>query len=195
MKKYLILLISLFIASINFNIFLKPINLVTGGNQGIAIIIKHLTNLKPFLIILIINIISLIISYIFLRKETTISLVIASLSYPLFIRITNNISIPIITNIPIIASILAGIICGITGGLIYKLNFNQGGISIINTLLHTYLKVKIPITNFIVNTTIMLIGSIYFGFIKLIYSLIVISISNLIINIIMSKKKLTKKLT
>lgn len=195
MKKYLILLLSLFIAAINFNVFLKPLNLVTGGNQGIAIIIKHLTNLKPSLIVLIINIISLIISYIFLRKETTISLVIASLSYPLFIRITHNISITSIINIPIIASILAGIICGITGGLIYKLNFNQGGISIINTLLHTYLKIKIPITNFIINTTIMLIGSIYFGFIKLIYSLIVISISNLIINIIMSKKKLTKKLT
>ena len=195
MKKYLILLLSLFIAAINFNVFLKPLNLVTGGNQGIAIIIKHLTNLKPSLIILIINIISLIISYIFLRKETTLSLVIASLSYPLFIRITHNISIPSIINIPIIASILAGIICGITGGLIYKLNFNQGGISIINTLLHTYLKIKIPISNFIINTTIMLIGSIYFGFIKLIYSLIVISISNLIINIIMSKKKLTKKLT
>lgn len=195
MKKYLILLLSLFIAAINFNVFLKPLNLVTGGNQGIAIVIKHLTNFKPSLIILIINIISLIISYIFLRKETTLSLVIASLSYPLFIRITHNISITTIKNIPIIAAILAGIICGITCGLIYKLNFNQGGISIINTLLHTYLKIKIPITNFIVNTTIMLIGSIYFGFIKLIYSLIVISISNLIINSIMSKKKLTKKLT
>ena len=94
MKKYLILLLSLFIAAINFNVFLKPLNLVTGGNQGIAIIIKHLTNLKPSLIILIINIISLIISYIFLRKETTLSLVIASLSYPLFIRITHNIDIP-----------------------------------------------------------------------------------------------------
>ena len=100
-----------------------------------------------------------------------------------------------IINVPMVTAIIAGIICGITGGIIYKLNFNQGGISIINTLLHTYLKIKIPITNFIVNTTIMLIGSIYFGFIKLIYSLIVISISNLIINSIMSKKKLTKKLT
>jgi uncharacterized membrane-anchored protein YitT (DUF2179 family) len=195
MKKYIILLISLFIAALNFNLFLKPLNLVTGGNQGIAIILKHITNLKPSLTVFIINIIALIISYIFLRQETTISLVLSSLTYPLFIRLTNNLYIPSITNIPIIVSIVAGIICGITGGLIYKLNFNQGGISIINTLLHTYLKIKIPITNFIINTSIMLIGSIYFGFIKLIYSLIVISISNLIINIIMSKNNLTKKLS
>lgn len=195
MKKYLILLISLFIAALNFNLFLKPLNLVTGGNQGIAIILKHIMNLKPSLIILIINIISLIISYIFLRKDTTLSLVIASLTYPLFVRLTNQLSLNIITNLPLITSIIAGIICGITGGIIYKLNFNQGGISTLNSLLHTYLKVKIPISNFIINTTIMLIGSFYFGFIKLIYSLIVISISNIIINIIMSKNNLTKKLS
>ncbi len=194
MKKYIILIISLFIAAINFNLFLKPLNLVTGGNQGIAIILKHITNLKPSIIIFIINMIALILSYIFLRKDTTLSLVIASLTYPLFIKLTSNLSLPTITDMPIPTSIIAGIICGITGGTIYKLNFNQGGISILNTLLHTYFKIKIPISNFIINSSIMLVGSIYFGFIKLLYSLIVISISNIIINIIMKKNNLTKKI-
>ncbi len=194
MKKHILLLILLFIAALNFNIFLKPLNLVTGGNQGIALIIKHLTKLKPSTIIFIVNMISLIISYIFLKKETTISLVIASISYPLFVRLTNNITLNTITNIPILTSLIAGIICGITGGLIYKMNFNQGGISIFNSLLHRYLNIKISISNFIINTTILIIGSIYFGFIKLLYSLIVVIISSLIINFIMSKK-LTKKQT
>jgi uncharacterized membrane-anchored protein YitT (DUF2179 family) len=194
MKKYISLLISLFIAALNFNIILKPLNLVTGGNQGIAIILKHILKLKPSTIIFFINIIALIISYIFLRKDTTISLVISSIIYPLFIKLTSFISIQLITKSLIVSSILAGIICGITGGIIYKHNFNQGGISIINTLLHTYLKVKIPITNFIINTSIMLIGTFYFGIKKLIYSLLVILISNLIINHIMSKNNLTKNL-
>jgi uncharacterized membrane-anchored protein YitT (DUF2179 family) len=194
MKKYTSLLISLFIAALNFNIILKPLNLVTGGNQGIAIILKHILKLKPSTIIFFINIIALIISYIFLRKDTTISLVISSIIYPLFIKLTSFISIQLITKSLIVSSILAGIICGITGGIIYKHNFNQGGISIINTLLHTYLKVKIPITNFIINTSIMLMGTFYFGIKKLIYSLLVILISNLIINHIMSKNNLTKNL-
>lgn len=195
MKKYMTLLISLFIAALNFNLFLKPLNLVTGGNQGIAIIIKHITKLKPSLIILIINIIALIISYILLKKETTTSLVISSFSYPIFVRITNSLSLSPITKIPIITAIIAGIICGITGGIIYKMDFTQGGISIINNALHKYFKIKISITNFVVNTSIIIIGSFFFGFIKLLYSLIVVCISNLIINFILSKNKLTKKLT
>lgn len=191
MKKHILLLILLFIAALNFNAFLKPLNLVTGGNQGIALIIKHLTKQKPSTIIFIVNMISLIISYIFLKKETTISLVIASISYPIFVRLTNNITLNVITKIPILTSIIAGIICGITGGLIYKMNFNQGGISIFNSLLYKYLNIKISICNFIINTTILIIGSIYFGFIKLLYSLIVVIISSLIINFIMSKKLTT----
>lgn len=191
MKKHILLLILLFIAALNFNAFLKPLNLVTGGNQGIALIIKHLTKQKTSTIIFIVNMISLIISYIFLKKETTISLVIASISYPIFVRLTNNITLNVITKIPILTSIIAGIICGITGGLIYKMNFNQGGISIFNSLLYKYLNIKISICNFIINTTILIIGSIYFGFIKLLYSLIVVIISSLIINFIMSKKLTT----
>jgi uncharacterized membrane-anchored protein YitT (DUF2179 family) len=134
MKKYIILIISLFFAALNFNLFLKPLNLVTGGNQGVAIIIKHITKLKPSFIILIINIIALVICYIFLKKETTTSLIISSFSYPLFVRITNNLTLNFITKQALITAIIAGIICGITGGLIYKMNFTQGGISILNNL-------------------------------------------------------------
>ena len=195
MKKYIILIISLFIAALNFNLFLRPLNLVTGGNQGIAIIIKHITKIKPSLCILIINTISLILSYILLRKETTTSLVISSFSYPLFVRLTNKLSITSILRIPILISLIAGIICGITGGLIYKMNFTQGGISIINNIFYKYFKIKISITNFIVNTSIIIIGSFFFGFTKLLYSLIVVCISNLIINYLISKNKLTKKQT
>lgn len=188
MKKYMILIISLFFAALNFNLFLKPLNLVTGGNQGIAIILKHITDIEPSLIVLIINAIALILSFIFLKKETSLSTIIAAFSYPLFLKLTANIPTPTIINIPIITSIIAGIICGLTGGIIYKLNFSQGGISILNNILHHYTNLKISISNFIINTIIIVIGSLYFGFTKLLYSLIVITISSMTINLIMSKK-------
>ncbi len=192
MKKYLILIIALLFASLNFNIFLKELNLVTGGTQGLAIIIKKLTNLNSSTIIFFINITSLIISFIFLKKETTTSTIISTFAYPILVKITSY--IPLLTIIKehkFISSIIAGIICGTTGGIIYKMNFSSGGITIINLLLKKYLKIKVSISNFIINTLIIIAGTIFIGLNKLIYSLTVVTISSIIIHNIM-KYSLTK---
>ena len=47
--KYFLLLLALFIAALNFNLILKPLHLVTGGTQGLAIILNHLLKLKPLI--------------------------------------------------------------------------------------------------------------------------------------------------
>lgn len=195
MKKYIILVISLLFAAINFNLFLKTLNLVTGGTQGLAIIIKHIIKIKPSLIILIINVISLIISFIFLKKETTTSAIISTFAYPLLVKATSFIpEINFIKKHLLISSILAGTICGTTGGIIYKMNFSSGGITVINLILKKYLNLKVSISNFIINSLIIIVGAFYFGLIKMFYSIIVISISSLIIHLIM-KNKLTKNKT
>ncbi len=183
MKKYLILTISLLFAALNFNMFLNNLNLVTGGTQGLALLIKHFINLKASTTVFIINIICLIISRIFLKKETTTSAVISTLIYPLFIKITSIIPVSnIIENHPLISSIIAGIICGTTGATIYKMNFSSGGITIVNLLLKKYFNIKESISNFIINGIIVIIGSIIFGLKKTIYSILVISVSSIIIN-------------
>lgn len=193
MKKYILLLISLFFAALNLNLILKPLKLVTGGTQGLALIINHLTNLKLSLVIFIINIIALILSFIFLKKETTTGTIISTFAYPLFVKLTSSIPTPnFLTNHIIISAIIAGLICGTTGGLIYKLNFSSGGITIINLLLRKYLNVKVSISNFIINALIIVAGCFYFGFLKMFYSLIVITISSILIHFIMSKFNLTK---
>lgn len=192
MKKYSILVIALLFAALNFNIILKNLNLVTGGTQGIAIIIEKITNLNTSKIIFIINITSLIISLIFLKKETTTSTIISTFAYPIFVKITSYIpTLTIIRKYKFISSIIAGIICGTTGGLIYKMNFSSGGLTIINLLLKKYLKIKVSKSNFIINTLIIIIGTIYIGINKLIYSLIVVTISSITIHSIM-KYNLTR---
>lgn len=183
-KKYIILLISLLFAALNFNLILKPLNLVTGGTQGLAIIINHLTNFSSTLIIFTINIIALILSLL-LPKKTTYSIIIASFIYPLFIKLTSNLP-PLNFNV-LFLSFLAGIVCGTTGGLIYKEKFSSGGITIINLLLQKYLKIKVSITNFIINVLIIFTGYFYFGLSKSLYSLIVVTTSSIIIHFIMKK--------
>ncbi|MBR3660354.1 MAG: YitT family protein [Bacilli bacterium] len=185
-KNYIYLIILLFIAAINFNIFLKPLSLVCGGTQGIAIIINKITKLDYFFIILIINILMFFLSIIFLNKKITISLIISTFIYPIFIRLTNNISYSF--NIFILNIITVGIISGITNGFIYKFGFTSSGISLLGPFINKYTNIKIGTINFIINLIIMILNLIIFGIENVIYSLIVISINSLVINLILYKK-------
>ena len=121
----------------------------------------------------------LITSYIFLPKKTTYGTIISTFIYPLFVKLTSNINIP---NENIIYVIITGIICGITGGYIFKLGFSSGGINVIPILLKKYMNIKIPISNIIINGIIILLSYKEFGLIKTIYSIIVIIINTIVIN-------------
>lgn len=189
MKKYAILILLLLVAAMNFNLILKPLSLVTGGTQGLAIIANHLFKIRPSLLILIINGIMLILSLIFLKKETNIGTILATLIYPLFIRLTKNISLSFFLSSNIVAVIISGIVCGITCGIIYRLGFSTGGINIISLILKKYFSFKIAITNFIINFIIIGFGCFYFGLLKSLYSIIIIVINSCLIYLIMKTKK------
>ena len=191
LKKYFFLIILLFLASLNFNIILKQIKLVAGGTQGLAVILNHLFDISPSTIILIINILMLIISYFTLEKETTYGIILSTFIYPLLVRLTSNININL-GNYTVLFVILAGIICGITSGFIYKLGFSTGGISVISVIIKKYFKIKISISNLVINFVIILVGSFYFGVLKGLYSSLIVLISSFIIYEIMKMKKITK---
>ena len=45
--RYFYLALALFFAAINFNFILKPLELVTGGTQGLALLIHSFTKVNP----------------------------------------------------------------------------------------------------------------------------------------------------
>ena len=193
-KKYILLLLILFLASLNFNIILKQLNLVTGGTQGLAIVLNHLFKIEHSTIILVINISMLVISYFTLSKETTYGTILATFIYPLLIKLTSNINLNIDENYIIIFIVLTGIICGFTSGYIYKLGFSSGGINVIALIIRKYFHINIAITNFIINTVVILLGAFYFGIIKCLYSILVVFINSYIINKILKQKKNLQRL-
>ena len=188
MKKYLFLFLWLFIAALNFNLILKQLNLVTGGTQGLTLLIKHIIDIRPSIIILVINVITLILSYFILPRSATYGALASSFLYPFSVRIASFIpKISFITNNILISSIIAGIVCGITGGFIYKLGFSSGGVSTINLIVNKYLPIKVSTSNFILNLIIIILGCFSFGIKKAFYSTIVIFISSILIGVIFKK--------
>ncbi len=189
-KKYIYLLFVLLVAALNFNLILKPLKLVVGGTQGVAVILNHLFKLSPSFIILIINVLMLIISFLTLKKETTFGTIEATFMYPILVKLTSFIpNIKVSNEWVIILVILAGIVCGVTGGLVYKLGFSNGGISVIPLLIEKYFSIHVYFSTFVINGIIVLFGIIYFGIIKGIYSIIIILLQSYLIKKVLGFKR------
>ena len=182
--RYGVLIFSLFISSLVFNLLLYPTDLVTGGMNGVAIIINHIFDISPSLIILIGSILLLGISYLFLGLDQTGGSLVATLVYPLFVSLTEPLAryIVIDTSDLILMSILIGILLGITNGLMYKVGFSNGGLNIISQIAYKYFHISLAKTTMVINFIVVLIGGVYFGFNMMLYAFIIIYISGVVID-------------
>ena len=90
LKRYVILTVCLFISALYFNILQFPNRIVTGGLAGISIAINYWFNIEPSKLIFLISIITLILGFFLLGKTRTTGAIIATIIYPLFIKITSS---------------------------------------------------------------------------------------------------------
>lgn len=183
-KRYIILLISLLVSAIMFNVLQLPTQIVSGGSGGVAIITEYLFSWEPSLVIFVISSTLLIISFLTLGIEKTSGAIVATFVYPMFVSLTRDWGyyFRFDTTDMILVSILIGVIGGITTGINYKIGFNSGGLGILNQILFHWKKWSISKTSLIMNALIVLVGGFYFGWTMVMYACIVIFINSLVMD-------------
>ena len=91
-KKYLTVILGVFLLSLSFNLFLSPYNFAASGVSGLAIIVNRLVGINEGIFILMANIFLLLISYSILGWKKTKNSIIGSILFPIFISLTSNIT-------------------------------------------------------------------------------------------------------
>ncbi len=184
--RIIIFTISILISAINFNLLLKPINIVSGGSGGVALVLKNVISISTSHIIAIVYVITVILSILLLDKKTVTSIILASVLYPSFTYLTENICnvIQLSYNDILLICILSGIINGITNGIAYRFGYSPGGLGIVGPIFNKYFKVSISMTSFVVNSIIVLLGAYYYGFNMVIYALVFLYVSSYVCNLV-----------
>ena len=184
--KIVVFSLSLLIAAINFNLLLKPVSIVSGGSGGLALVLQNIIKLSTSHIIAIIYIIMLILSIVFLSKKTVMSIILASVLYPLCTYLTDDITSIIFLNYNdvFLICIVSGIISGITNGIAFRFGYATGGLGVIAPIISKYLKISVSTVNFMVNAIIVLMGAYFYGFNMVVYAIVLLYISSFISNIV-----------
>lgn len=183
-RRLITLIVSLFVLSIVYNLFLLPTGLVAGGVNGIAIITNYVYGIDSSIMIFLVSASCLLFSFMYLGKERTLGSLLATFLYPLFVKITSTIPeyITVNHNDIFLMIIFAGIIGGIANGLIYKTGFSNGGLPIISQILDKYFKIPVTKSSMVINAIIIIVGSIFFGWSMMMYAIILVFINNLMID-------------
>lgn len=183
-RRYILLILSLFISACYFNLLQLPTQIVTGGSSGVSIILNYYFNWDPYQVIFIISAILLIAGFIFLGFEKTSGALVTTIIYPMFVNLTANISDYIVVDLSdkILISIFIGLLAGITTGMVYKAGFSNGGFSIISEIISERKKIPISNISFIINFIIVILGGVSFGWTMVMYAAIILYINSVILD-------------
>lgn len=181
-NKYFILFISVFLSAVNYNVFIKPINLVAGGNNGIAILLHFLFKINSSVTVFVLSFILVIFSFIFLGKKDSVASLFVVFLYPFLLEITKNFAgfFSFGDEHVLLLVICAGFLSGIASGIVYKCGLNNGGIGVIAKILYKRFGYSITRVNFIINIIIVLFGAYVFGFEMILFAIVYLYINKLV---------------
>lgn len=183
-KSYLFVILGILICSLSFSIFFMPYGIVPSGVAGISIIFHKLFGINEIITIILLSIMFLIIGYLFLDKSYFKKAIIGTILFPIFIYIFSGmyalLDLKVDNNL--LASIVGGVTLGFGLGLIYREDHYIGGIDLFNCILDHHININFSYITLFMDSLIVIVGGIVFGFEIFIYSSIAIVIYRIMID-------------
>ena len=182
-SRVILMIISMILNAILYNLFLLPLNLVTGGTPGIATVTHYVYGINPSIMIFILSLACVIISFLYLGKERTMGTLLALFIYPILVQLTSPLNKVVSDNPDILLLVIfAGEISGVANGLMYKTGYSNGGLPIISQILFEKKQISISKSSLFINVLIVLIGSFFFGTTTALYAIIFLYINNIVLD-------------
>lgn len=166
------------------NLLIIPNQLMSGGATGLVLILTHFTGLEFALLTAVVNVVTFVIGYVVLGKKFASTTLVSTLVYPLMVQLTGMIHVQV-TDEPVVAAILAGMIMGMGLGLVIGSGASTGGMDIPVIIANRKLGVSVSVGMYAMDT-LLLLGQMTFNSLDhLIPGLILIVFTTLTINQVM----------
>lgn len=196
-KKSLLVILGSMLMALGINFFYEPMNLVTGGGSGFAIIVKGLTlnvmqgGIPVWLTTLILNIFLFAGSWRILGRKFLQNTILGTLVFTACLYV-----VPIIDLAKgdiLIASVFGSVLSGAGLGLVFSAGASSGGTDLLGAILQRYLRhYTVAQMLFVVDAVIVLMGALVFGMHITLYAVIAVYITTKIMDAILEGLKFAK---
>ena len=178
----MLLILGCLLIALTFNIFCVPNKIVPGGLSGVGIIFDHLFEIKTSYVLLVGNLLLVTTGIICLGLKDTIPSIIGAVVYTLIMYLTECMYITINLSSVFLNVITVGVLFGVGCTMVYLSGCSLGGLDIIGVIFNKKFGLTLGTSLFIVNGTVLVIGTFIFGIEALLISLIIRYIESKIID-------------
>lgn len=197
-KDFLLLNLGLLIVALGVHFFKVPNNFAMGGVSGASIIAATLVpglNVGHFM--LIINVVLIIVGFIFLGRSFAAGTIYSSLALSLFIWVL-EIAKPIpepLTNDKFLELCFAVILPAVGGGIVFNIGASTGGTDIIAMILSKHTDLEIGKALFVSDFAVTLAAGFIFGVTTALYCLLGLLVKAFLLDIVIESINVRKHVT
>lgn len=165
------------VSSAGVNAFLLPHHMLSGGATGVAMIIYFLTHWSVGLMVLLLNIPLFYAAYHYMDREFVLVSAYGIVVFSAALVVTQPLEQLRAVDDSMLAAIFGGVVSGIGGGLIFRVNGSAGGTDIVAAILKRYCAFNVGMVGFGINLVIISISSLLFGLKPALFTLIAMYLS------------------
>lgn len=180
------------LVAIGFNAFLLPNRIVSGGINGLTIILYEMFSWSPSIVLYSANIILLSLCFFALGREVFTKSILGSLLVPSFVSLFHNIGTA--TSEPVLAAIFGGVCVGLGIGLVFSGNGSTGGTTLIAKLIQKVTNLKLGLLVGICDGLVILTALFVYDIQQVLYALISLFITSKVVDMVQVGPDLSKNL-
>lgn len=164
--EYLLILIGSAVYALSTVIFIFPHSLLLGGTSGVSVILNSFISFSPGKILVAINILLIILAFIFLGKSMAIKTLVGSLLTTVFVGVFEELfafSEPLVGSM-LLSSVIGASLIALASGIMFYVDSSSGGTDIIALIIKEFSSLQIGKALLVTDVLIVIVGGALSGF-------------------------------
>lgn len=181
--KLLLVLAGNTLYSLGVALFVLPTGLITGGTTGLGLVAQNYLHIPLSAFVAVFNLAMFLLGLAVLGKVFALTTVISSFYYPFILAVFQGaIGDVHLTDDPLLATILAGVMIGAGMGIVIRAGASTGGMDIPPLVLQKKLKIPVSLSLYAFDCCILLLQALFSNVEQVLYGLVLVLLYTLTLN-------------
>lgn len=164
-------------------LFLLPAGLITGGTTGLGLVAEHFFHVPLTAFVAVFNLAMFLVGLLVLGKVFALTTIISSFYYPFILEVIQRTVGEIrLTDDPLLATVLAGLMIGAGIGMVIRAGASTGGMDIPPLVLQKKLNIPVSLSLYVFDCGILLLQALFSNVEQVLYGLVLVLLYTLTLN-------------